>query len=159
MFFKYPRIVIQFCTKCKWTLRASWYQQELFQTFGESIGEIALQPAESGTFQILLVVDDNNTTVIWDRKLDGGFPDSKVVKQRVRNVLFPEKDLGHVDRSSKAAMAKEGVTKEGVTKEGVTKEGVTKEGVLAGESSRTHQTVKAAVCLNDNGECVECNQD
>lgn len=101
MSLQYPRIVIEFCTKCKWTLRASWYQQELFQTFGESLGEVALQPAASGTFLIILV-ESNQTTplTLWDRKVDGGFPDAKVVKQRVRNALFPDKSLGHVDRAA-----------------------------------------------------------
>ncbi|MFB9084735.1 Rdx family protein [Erwinia tracheiphila] len=37
--------------------------------------------------------------MIWDRKADGGFPEAKVLKQRVRNLCFPERDLGHIDKS------------------------------------------------------------
>lgn len=36
--------------------------------------------------------------VLWDRKVNGGFPDSKELKQLVRDVIKPGKDLGHVDR-------------------------------------------------------------
>ena len=51
---------------------------------------MALIPAESGTF---LVIAEGK--VVWDRKTDDGFPQAKELKQRVRNALFPEKDLGH----------------------------------------------------------------
>ena len=37
--------------------------------------------------------------VIWDRKVEGRFPDSKEVKDLVRKVLAPDKNLGHIDRS------------------------------------------------------------
>jgi selT/selW/selH-like putative selenoprotein len=36
--------------------------------------------------------------VIWERKTDGGFPDVKQLKQRVRDYLDPDRDLGHLDR-------------------------------------------------------------
>jgi selenoprotein W-related protein len=36
--------------------------------------------------------------LIWDRTRDGGFPDVKVLKQRIRDQLAPERDLGHIDR-------------------------------------------------------------
>lgn len=39
------------------------------------------------------------TTVIWDRKVDGGFPETKELKGRVRDVLEPERGLGHTDRA------------------------------------------------------------
>ena len=34
---------------------------------------------------------------IWDRKTDGGFPEAKVLKQRVRDIIAPTKNLGHSD--------------------------------------------------------------
>lgn len=40
-------------------------------------------------------------TVIWDRKQDGGFPETKELKNRVRNIIEPGRDLGHIDRSLK----------------------------------------------------------
>ena len=39
-----------------------------------------------------------NGDLVWDRKQDGGFPDAKILKQRVRDRLDPGRDLGHVDR-------------------------------------------------------------
>lgn len=36
--------------------------------------------------------------VLWDRKADGGFPETKELKRRVRDVIEPGRDLGHVDR-------------------------------------------------------------
>lgn len=38
-------------------------------------------------------------TVLWDRKADGGFPETKELKNRVRNIIDPQRDLGHIDRS------------------------------------------------------------
>lgn len=37
-------------------------------------------------------------TQIWDRKIDGGFPETKELKDRVRNVIDPNRGLGHIDR-------------------------------------------------------------
>jgi len=39
---------------------------------------------------------------IWERKADGGFPDAKTLKQRVRDRLDPGRDLGHIDRGTGA---------------------------------------------------------
>ena len=36
--------------------------------------------------------------LVWERQRDGGFPDAKTLKRRVRDRLDPERDLGHVDR-------------------------------------------------------------
>jgi Rdx family len=36
--------------------------------------------------------------VIWDRKIDGGFPETKELKRRVRDLVEPGRGLGHVDR-------------------------------------------------------------
>ena len=41
-------------------------------------------------------------TTIWERKADGGFPDAKTLKQRVRHLLDPGRDLGHIDRGTGA---------------------------------------------------------
>lgn len=39
--------------------------------------------------------------LIWDRKRDSGFPETKELKGRVRAVIDPEKDMGHIDRALK----------------------------------------------------------
>ncbi|MCE2595408.1 SelT/SelW/SelH family protein [Motilimonas cestriensis] len=88
-----PRVVIRYCTLCRWLLRASWMSQELLSTFADDLGEVALAPAEKGEFKIYV-----NEQLIWCRVRDEGFPEAKILKQRVRDVLFPERDLGHSDR-------------------------------------------------------------
>ena len=88
-----PRIAITYCTQCNWMLRAAWMAQELLSTFGQDLAEVTLVPGTGGIFVVTL---DGRT--IWDRKDDGGFPEAKVLKQRVRDVVWPQRDLGHSDR-------------------------------------------------------------
>ncbi|MBR7654114.1 SelT/SelW/SelH family protein [Brucella oryzae] len=95
----YPRISITYCTQCNWLLRAAWMAQELLQTFGQDLGEVALRPGTGGVFEIRVHMSDGREELIWERKRDGGFPEAKVLKQRVRDLVWPERDLGHSDRS------------------------------------------------------------
>jgi selenoprotein W-related protein len=88
-----PRIAIRYCTQCQWLLRAAWMAQELLQTFGDDLREVALIPGTGGIFSISV-----NDEVIWDRKAREGFPEAKVLKQLVRDQIDPERDLGHSDR-------------------------------------------------------------
>ncbi|WP_410498530.1 SelT/SelW/SelH family protein [Chitinibacter sp. S2-10] len=90
-----PRITIHYCTQCNWMLRSAWLAQELLHTFAFEIGEVALQPGTGGIF--VIHCDD---VLIWDRQLDGGFPEAKALKQRVRDQIAPEKNLGHSDKRS-----------------------------------------------------------
>ncbi|KAJ4340070.1 hypothetical protein N0V87_002690 [Didymella glomerata] len=39
--------------------------------------------------------------LLWDRKTERGFPETKVLKQRVRDHIDPKKDLGHSDVGGK----------------------------------------------------------
>ncbi|TWG98007.1 selenoprotein W-related protein [Mesorhizobium sp. J18] len=87
------RITITYCTQCQWLLRAAWMAQELLSTFGPELGEVALIPGTGGIFEITC-----NGELIWERKRDDGFPEAKVLKQRVRDIIDPERDLGHSDR-------------------------------------------------------------
>ncbi|KAF5248413.1 hypothetical protein FANTH_5948 [Fusarium anthophilum] len=98
-----PRVSIQFCTQCKWMLRAAYYAQELLSTFSTGLGEVALQPSTGGTFIVTIThqatgADIASTKTLWDRREDGGFPETKELKRRVRDVIEPGRDLGHVDR-------------------------------------------------------------
>jgi selenoprotein W-related protein len=88
------RIVVSYCTQCQWLLRAAWMAQELLSTFG-TLAEVALRPGTGGIFEITC-----DGEVIWDRKRDGGFPDAAELKRRVRDRIAPERDMGHVDRST-----------------------------------------------------------
>lgn len=90
-----PRITIRYCTGCRWMLRAAWMAQELLTTFEKELGEVALQPGNGGIFTVS--VDGQQ---IWDRVADGGFPDIKELKQRVRDHIAPDKSLGHSERQS-----------------------------------------------------------
>ncbi|EWS81780.1 hypothetical protein BF93_14795 [Brachybacterium phenoliresistens] len=92
-----PRIVITYCTQCRWLLRAQWYQGELLQTFEQEAGEIALVPATGGVFRI-----DVDGAHVWNRKRDGGFPDISELKRRVRDLIAPGRSLGHADRAAAA---------------------------------------------------------
>lgn len=88
-----PRVSIRYCTQCQWLLRAAWLAQELLSTFGPDLGEVALVPGTGGVFEIHC-----DGQQLWERKVDGGFPEAKVLKQRVRDVIDPERSLGHSDR-------------------------------------------------------------
>ena len=88
-----PRVVITYCIQCHWLLRAGWMAQELLSTFADDLGEVALVPGTGGVFSIAL--DD---TLVWERKRDHGFPDAATLKQKVRDLLDPQRDLGHIDR-------------------------------------------------------------
>lgn len=53
--------------------------------------------------------------VLWDRTVDGGFPETKELKRRVRDVIEPGRDLGHVDRDhAKVKPRAEATAKDGV---------------------------------------------
>lgn len=88
-----PRITIRYCTQCNWMLRAAWLAQELLSTFGQDLGEVALIPGTGGVFEIAA-----DGELLWERKRDGGFPEAKVLKQRLRDRLWPDRNLGHADR-------------------------------------------------------------
>jgi len=40
-----------------------------------------------------------NNNLLFDRKQAGGFAGIKEIKQQVRNVVAPEKSLGHSDKA------------------------------------------------------------
>ena len=67
--------------------------QELLTTFSEEINELSLQPSDSGVFRVIV-----NDVTVWDRKEMDGFPEIKILKQKVRDVIAPDKTLGHSDR-------------------------------------------------------------
>jgi len=86
-------ITIFYCTQCRWMLRAAWMAQELLSTFDGEIAELTLKPSTGGIFE---VTADNQ--LVWSRKQEGRFPEITELKQRVRDVIAPEQDLGHSDR-------------------------------------------------------------
>jgi hypothetical protein len=51
--------------------------------------------------------------MLWDRKRDGGFPEAKILKQRVRNAIEPGKNLGHSDTPSSKASPEDKIQSSG----------------------------------------------
>jgi selenoprotein W-related protein len=86
-------ITITYCTQCRWMLRAAWMAQELLSTFDGEIAELTLKPDTGGVFEVTA-----DSELVWSRKQEGRFPDITELKQRVRDVIAPEQDLGHSDR-------------------------------------------------------------
>ena len=89
---KGPRVEIEYCTQCRWLLRAAWMAQELLTTFQNEIGELALIPGTGGVFEVR--IDDE---LIWSRQEKERFPEIKELKQLVRDRVAPGRDLGHSD--------------------------------------------------------------
>ncbi|WVR05414.1 hypothetical protein IAU60_002429 [Kwoniella sp. DSM 27419] len=98
-----PSIIIEFCDRCRWAPRATWIQTELFLTFpNQLIRSITLMPLTSpetgGRFRVWVDSGDGKgDQLVWDRKTEGGFPELKVLKQRIRNIIQPDMGLGHSD--------------------------------------------------------------
>jgi selenoprotein W-related protein len=87
-----PRVEIEYCTQCRWLLRAAWLAQELLTTFVDELGEVALVPGKGGVFQVSL-----DGAPIWSRAEAGRFPEAKELKQLIRDRVAPDRDLGHSD--------------------------------------------------------------
>ena len=144
-----PRVAITFCTQCRWMLRAAYFAQELLSTFGSSLGEVALIPATGGLFTVHLTYKpigeegegsdvQSRKVLLWDRKAEGGFPETKILKQRVRNHIEPGKNLGHSDGPANKVKSND-------------------EGVK--ESERSAETVKEEVAAktgDNTADCADC---
>ncbi|MCT7377263.1 SelT/SelW/SelH family protein [Chelativorans salis] len=87
------RVTIAYCSQCQWLLRAGWMAQELLSTFSTELAEVSLKPGTGGIFEVHC-----DGELIWERKRDGGFPDAAELKRRVRDLIDPERDMGHLDK-------------------------------------------------------------
>ena len=89
-----PTVVIEYCPKCGWLLRAAWMAQELLTTFTEDLRGVSLVPSEvAGRYTVHL-----GDALLWDRKREGRFPEPKEIKKLIRDLIDPERNLGHNDR-------------------------------------------------------------
>ncbi|KAG2058885.1 hypothetical protein BDR06DRAFT_928977 [Suillus hirtellus] len=100
-----PSIIIEFCDRCQWLHRATWVSTELFLTFPppvlKAISIIPLNSEETGgRFRVWLNLEGSLPQLMWDRKIEGGFPELKGLKQRIRDHVQPGKSLGHSDKKS-----------------------------------------------------------
>lgn len=89
-----PVVIIEYCPKCQWLLRAAYMAQEILTTFVDDVQSVTLVPSSNGG-QFTISIDN---TSIFDRKEYGGFPEIKELKQKIRDVVHPGKDLGHIDK-------------------------------------------------------------
>lgn len=87
------RVMIVYCTQCRWLPRACWMAQELLTTFEQELDEVVLAPGSGGTFNVFL-----NGERIFSRAEKERFPESKELKQLVRDRIVPGRGLGHSDR-------------------------------------------------------------
>jgi selenoprotein W-related protein len=103
-------VSIEYCSGCQWMLRSTWLASEILTTFASdaSLSSISLIPmgpplSEGGIFRI--TANNSNKQgadskfLLWDRKIEGRFPESKEVKQLIRDLVDPDKDLGHSDKN------------------------------------------------------------
>lgn len=85
-----PRLEIEYCTRCRFLLRASWMAQELLTTFEAELGEVALVPGSGGIFQVKL-----DGEVIASNRESKKMPEPPEVKRLVRDRIAPERKIGH----------------------------------------------------------------
>jgi selT/selW/selH selenoprotein domain len=88
-----PLVTIEYCTQCRWLLRAAWMAQELLVSFEDDLGGVTLVPGRGGVF-VVRIGDET----LWSRADAGRFPDIKELKQRLRDRVAPGRSLGHSDR-------------------------------------------------------------
>ncbi|KAG7395082.1 hypothetical protein PHYBOEH_004234 [Phytophthora boehmeriae] len=103
-------VEIEYCTGCRWLLRAAWMAQELLNTFQQDedcrLKSVTLTPnsQQGGVFNVYLIEvgpnadPDAEKEVLWSRKIARRFPESKELKQIVRDYVCPERGLGHSDK-------------------------------------------------------------
>lgn len=61
-------------------------------TLGDVVGELALVPGDGGIFEVWVEGER-----VFSRAEAGRFPESKELKQLVRDRVAPGRDLGHSD--------------------------------------------------------------
>lgn len=165
-----PRVTIQFCTQCKWLLRAAYYAQELLSTFSTALGEVALQPGTGGVFIVEITAPSGEDPsaagtgetppqrlqrrTLWDRRTDGGFPETKELKRRVRDVIQPERNLGHVDREYGKEAEPKAVPAVVVAGRDTPAVSVP---VPASDAAGVGETVAGDTCSTAQGKCEDCN--
>lgn len=51
-----PIVEIEFCTQCRWLLRAAWLAQELLTTFDGDLKSVNLVPGTGGIWRCAVMV-------------------------------------------------------------------------------------------------------
>lgn len=83
-------LTIEYCPKCNWLLRAAYFMQEFLTSFENELTSATLIPSKTnGSF--IIHVDGIK---IFDRKEYGGFPEIKLLKQMIRDIIARIKAWG-----------------------------------------------------------------
>lgn len=90
-----PRLEIEYCTGCRWGLRAGWLAQEMLVSFEAELGEVALVPGRVGGVFVVRLGGE----ILFDRAVQGRFPELRELKQAIRDRIAPTRSLGHSDRA------------------------------------------------------------
>lgn len=85
-----PRIEIEYCTQCRFLLRAAWLAQELLTSFEKELGEVAIVPGSGGILEVRL-----DGEVIASNRDHGPLPDAAQVKRLIRDKIAPDRQIGH----------------------------------------------------------------
>ncbi|MCC6207642.1 MAG: Rdx family protein [Gammaproteobacteria bacterium] len=85
-----PRVVVEYCARCGFMLRAAWVAQELLKTFEDEIAEVALRPGGGGIFALRL--EEN---LLFSNKEEGRFPEMRELRERLAEALGSDKRFGH----------------------------------------------------------------
>jgi selenoprotein W-related protein len=93
-----PRLEIEYCTKCRFQLRAAWLAQEFLATFEQELGEVALLPGSGGIFEVRL----NGESIASNRE-SKKMPELSEVKRLVRDRIAPGRKIGHDQGSLEAS--------------------------------------------------------
>ncbi len=83
-------VTIEYCSQCRFILRATWMAQELLTTFENELYEVALRPGSGGVFDIYV-----DSELVWSKRSEGRFPESSELKQHIRDRVAPQRHLGH----------------------------------------------------------------
>lgn len=70
------RVVIEYCTACRFTARALWIAQELLNAFEADVEAIELRPSSGGVFTVSL---DGET--VFSNRQAGRFPEPRELKE------------------------------------------------------------------------------
>ncbi len=89
-----PTITIEYFPKCHLLMKAAYMAQEFLTTFSEELHGVLLVPSEINGRYIISV----NDRKIFDRKEAGQFTEVKILKQNIRDIIAPGKNLGHSDK-------------------------------------------------------------
>lgn len=89
-----PTIELEYCVKCGWLSRAAWISQEILNTFSNEVSGVILIPSQiGGIFEIRC-----NNNLLWEKNNERTIPDIKTLKQNIRDLIAPNKTLGHIDK-------------------------------------------------------------